>query len=121
MTLEPDLFVYRATVLRWIDGDTAELRIDLGLRIYHIERIRLVGPEGRYFDAWEKRGEERQRGLAAWDYARDFAPEGSEVLIRTYRDRKGKFGRYLAEVRHRETGADLATHMVGAGHGEWGS
>lgn len=121
MTAEPDLFVYRAKVLRWIDGDTCELQIDLGLRMFHVERIRLVGPDGRYFDAWEKRGEERPRGIAAWDYARDFAPEGSWVLLRTYMDRKGKYGRWLAQVLQPDTGADLASYMVGAGHGEWGN
>lgn len=119
--VSPDLYTYRAQVVRWIDGDTAELRIDLGLRIFHQERIRLVGPAGRYFDAWEKRGEERERGLEAWDFARDFASEGSSVLLRTHRDRKGKYGRWLAQVIHADTGDDLATHMVAAGHGEWGS
>lgn len=116
----PDLYIYSASVLRWVDGDTVDVAVDLGFRIAWRIRLRLVGPDGRYFDAWETKGSERERGILAWDFARDFAPEGSTVHIRTYKDSQGKYGRWLAQVLHADTGDDLAQHMVAAGHGEWG-
>ena len=37
-------------------------------------------------------------GLLAKDYVMQMVPEGSELLIRTHMDRKGKFGRILGEL-----------------------
>jgi len=110
---------YDALVVRVVDGDTFDVTIDLGLHVRLTDRIRVVGPDGRHFDAWEKRGEDRARGIEAWEYARTFAPEGANVLLRTHKDRQGKYGRWLAQVIHADTGYDLATMMVAAGHGSW--
>lgn len=119
--MTPDLYIRRAEVLRWVDGDTVDLRVDQGRHMTLVDRHRLVGPDGRPFDAWEKRGDEREKGLSAWEFARDWAREGTTVYVRTFKDRRGSFGRWLAQLIHVETGDDLATHMVAAGHGEWGN
>ena len=37
-------------------------------------------------------------GLLAKDYVIQMVPEGSELLIRTHMNRKGKFGRVLGEL-----------------------
>lgn len=84
-------YTYKAIVLRWVDGDTVDVQLDLGLGIYRKERLRLEG-----IDAWETRGEERPQGLIATEFVKALAPEGSDVIIQT--EKTGKYGRYIARV-----------------------
>ena len=88
---------YKATILRWLDGDTVELLLDLGLRV-HVEskfRLgRLNAPETKMY-----RGvtlEEKQRGLALTDMLKSKVPEETEVLVTV--TKKGKYGRYIIEL-----------------------
>jgi len=43
------------------------------------------------------KGEERVAGKASRDYLREQIL-GKEVFIHTFKDRRGKYGRYLAEI-----------------------
>ena len=61
------------------------------------ERLRLYA-----IDAWEKRGEEREKGLEAAQYVCGKIPTGVRVLIKTFKDKTGKYGRYIAKVYYRE-------------------
>lgn len=56
------------------------------LRLYGIDTPELRGSES-----------EKQAGRAARDYLRSLI-DGKDVIIKTYRDRRGKYGRYLAEI-----------------------
>lgn len=82
-------YTYRATVVRWVDGDTAWLTIDLGFRMSATTDFRLYGintPE---------RG---QPGYAeATARANALAPAGSTVLVTTYKN-PDKYGRWLVEI-----------------------
>lgn len=87
------LYYYRAKVVSVYDGDTIHVDIDLGLNTWiRNEKIRLAR-----IDAPELRGPERPQGLAARDFLRQLILN-QNVVIQTIKDRKGKFGRYLAEV-----------------------
>lgn len=46
------LFEYGAELVRVVDGDTLDLRVDLGFRMYSVQRFRLLN-----YDAPEKKGE----------------------------------------------------------------
>jgi|TARA_B100001094_G_C18107267_1_gene759115 micrococcal nuclease len=85
-------YIYRATVEKVVDGDTVDLLVDCGFNIIRKERIRFYG-----VDAWEPRGEERERGLEAKAFVIEHCPVGSEVVVVTGKE-KGKFGRYLGEI-----------------------
>lgn len=91
------MYEYRATIVRWVDGDTVDLDIDLGFGIiYANQRVRLFG-----IDAFESRTrdlQEKQKGLAAKDFVERMAPNGTEVILRSKKDGKGKFGRILGEI-----------------------
>ena len=91
------MYEYRATIRRWVDGDTVDLDIDLGFGIvYANQRVRLFG-----IDAFESRTrdlQEKQKGLAAKDFVERMAPNGSQVILRSHKDGKGKFGRILGEI-----------------------
>ena len=62
----------------------------------HKERVRLLGidtPESRTRDKEEKRF-----GLLSKQYMKDHYPVGSMAVLRTHKDKTGKFGRILGEL-----------------------
>ena len=81
-------YEYNARVVRWIDGDTVELDVDLGLRIRFQDHFRLDGIDTP------------ERGsigyLPAKMRAAQLAPPGRSVLIQT--TKSDKYGRYLAAI-----------------------
>ena len=91
------MYTYKAKVNRVIDGDSVVLDIDLGFGTWiHNESVRLVGidaPESRTRDLVEK-----QFGNLAKERVKEILEPGKQVIIRTYKDKGGKFGRVLAEI-----------------------
>ena len=75
------------------DGDSITVDIDLGFGIIMTsKKIRLYG-----IDAPEIRGDERERGLISKDWLSKKI-EGEQIILKTYKDRTGKYGRYLADI-----------------------
>lgn len=106
------LYHYKATVQSIYDGDTIRADIDLGMNQWmKNEPLRLYG-----IDAPEVRGIEREDGLQSRDYLRSLLPIGTEIIIRTYKDKKGKYGRWVVQIYHE--GTDINTTMVTSGHAE---
>ena len=91
-----DPYVFNATVLKIIDGDTIDVDVDLGWNISVVnQRIRLYGvdcPESRTRDL-----EEKKYGLAAKAFVEKFIPLGSTALLNT--KEKGKYGRFLGDFK----------------------
>jgi len=91
--MKEHLYHYRAKVVSVYDGDTCTLNIDLGLDLMkRNEKVRLSR-----INAPEVRGEERPQGLVARDWLRERI-DGRTVWIQTLKDKKGKYGRYIAEI-----------------------
>jgi len=99
------LWWYRAQWITNYDGDTIDLLVDQGAANYHRWRIRVYG-----VDTPELRGKERSEGLVAKAVTANFLTSGEDkrtlndwldswpLYVRTIKDRKGKYGRYLAVV-----------------------
>lgn len=91
---------YKCTMLRVVDGDTVDVDIDLGFGVWmRKQRIRLYGidtPESRTRDL-----EEKKYGLAAKDFLVKWTNAG-ELVLKTHKDGKGKFGRILGELWYGE-------------------
>ena len=88
-------YIYSAQVTKVYDGDTITVDIDLGFGIiFHKQSLRLYG-----INTPELRGDEREEGLKSRDWLREQIL-GKEVIIKTYKDKKGKYGRWIAEVWH---------------------
>jgi micrococcal nuclease len=93
MYSENFLYVYKALVTKVYDGDTITCDIDLGLNVWlKDQKIRLAG-----IDAPELRGEEREEGLRVRDLLREKILD-KEVTLKTYKDKTGKYGRWIADV-----------------------
>jgi len=90
---DAELFHYTARVQSVYDGDTCRVDIDLGLGIWiRNEKLRLVR-----INAPEMTGPEKAAGTASRDFLRELI-DGKEIIIETVKDRRGKYGRYLAEI-----------------------
>ena len=91
-----DPFLYKCVIQRIVDGDTIDVNIDLGFGIWlYKERVRIAGidtPEKRTRDKVEK-----IFGLAATAKAHTLIPEDSHCIIRTRRDKAGKYGRTMGD------------------------
>tara|TARA_Y200000002_G_scaffold375607_1_gene378191 strand:- start:586 stop:987 length:402 start_codon:yes stop_codon:yes gene_type:complete len=92
------MYEYRCKILRVIDGDTADVDIDLGFGVWlHKERVRFAGidtPESRTRDKVEKK-----YGLAAKAFVQKYLPKGSSQILVTQKDGTGKFGRILGKFK----------------------
>ena len=87
------MFEYYATVLRVVDGDTIDVMVDLGMGVHRKERLRFSR-----INAWETRGVHKEKGKLAKARVAELAPVGKKIIIKTEKDKQGKFGRYLAEI-----------------------
>ena len=88
------MYIYNIELLRVVDGDTIDAKIDLGFDVWVKKRVRFSGvntPECRTKDL-----EEKAKGLAAKDRVKQLL-EGSNK-IRLISHGVGKFGRCLGEI-----------------------
>jgi len=104
------MYEYRCTIIKVVDGDTVDLDIDLGFDIIlRNQRIRVNGidtPESRTSDKVEKKF-----GLASKAKVLELLSEGSQQILRTFKDRDGgdtreKFGRILGDFLVQYQGED---------------
>ena len=87
------MYEYRAFVRKVYDGDTITVDIDLGFGIWvKKQKLRLYG-----IDTPEVRGESRPEGLKSRDALIDRVLN-KEIKIKTQKDKKGKYGRWLATI-----------------------
>ena len=88
------MYTYKAKLDRVIDGDTIDVKIDLGFDINVKKRVRFSGintPESRTRDL-----EEKKLGLAAKDRVKAILAENETFTINS--KEIGKFGRVLGEI-----------------------
>ena len=89
------MYRYGAKLLRVVDGDTADVMIDLGFDTWVKARLRFKG-----VDTWEKRTRdkaEKVKGLAASAFTKKYLEmNDGKFTIQSYG--KGKYGRVLAEI-----------------------
>ncbi len=110
---DAELFHYIARVQSVYDGDTCRVDIDLGLGIWlRNEKLRLVR-----INAPEMTGSDKALGVASRDFLRGLI-DGKKIIIETVKDRRGKYGRYLAEIwiQQEECWINVNDALVAAGH-----
>tara|TARA_R100001129_G_scaffold125561_1_gene87933 strand:- start:1771 stop:2187 length:417 start_codon:yes stop_codon:yes gene_type:complete len=90
------MYEYNCTIDRVVDGDTVDVTIDLGFKIFHKARVRMYGidtPESRTRDL-----DEKARGMLSKSFLQDTLTQSNNIIIKTQKDAKGKFGRILGEL-----------------------
>ena len=91
-TMNP--FIYKAKVIKIVDGDTIDVMLDMGFSSFQKGRVRLLGidtPESRTRDKVEKK-----YGLAAKQFLVDWVEKYPYILVES--SKKGKFGRILGRL-----------------------
>lgn len=103
-----DEYVRRAKILQITDGDTVVLSTDLGCEIFVTMKCRLSG-----INAPEKNV---QAGKDAKKFIESLLSVGDEITIKTYKDEKEKYGRYLAVLFIPTSTISVNQQMIDAGH-----
>tara|TARA_R100000458_G_scaffold56757_1_gene62022 strand:+ start:1173 stop:1541 length:369 start_codon:yes stop_codon:yes gene_type:complete len=88
------MYTYNIELLKIIDGDTIDAKIDLGFDVSIKKRVRFSGvntPECRTKDL-----EEKAKGLAAKDRVKQLLEGSKTIQLTSYG--VGKFGRCLGEI-----------------------
>lgn len=103
------MFTYKAEVVSVYDGDTITCDIDLGFGIImRKQKIRLYG-----INTPEIRGSQRPDGLRSRLALTDMLDRaGYTITLRTIRDGKGKFGRWLGVVFINSFDGDGTDHEI---------
>lgn len=95
------MYEYAAKVIKIVDGDTLDLQIDLGLETFVVTRVRLYGINAPDF----KEGIDLKSAATHHLASLLSLPEPGGIYqpyyaltIRTIKDKKEKYGRYLAKI-----------------------
>ena len=119
------MYEYRAIVTKIYDGDTITVAIDLGFKAWQKGmKLRLYGintPEIRL--GKKTNAKDKKRGLEAKAWLEDKIL-GKQVILRTHRDKQGKYGRWLAEVYPADTALGSTSYnaqLVNKGMAVWAS
>ncbi|MBW8034201.1 MAG: nuclease [Planctomycetes bacterium] len=100
------MYQYKAKLIRVIDGDTVDLKVDLGFKVFVEIRFRLNG-----IDTPETRGDEKEAGLAAKKFLIEALGDRD---IKVASEKTGKFGRWLGTLF--VAGSDINELMINQGH-----
>jgi len=107
-------YTYKCKVIKVVDGDTLDVVIDVGFSTNITKRLRLF-----LIDAWEIRGVEKEKGLAAKKRLQEIVDSATQVYVQTIMDSVGKYGRVLSWVWV-ETNKELSNvneTLLNEGHG----
>lgn len=95
-------------MIRVVDGDTADVVVDLGFQISIEMRVRLAGIDAPELNARGPEGEQARDHLAS------LLPAGSICYVKTEKPRD-KYGRWLAWIRPEGQSLTVNDRMVAGG------
>lgn len=105
------MYEYRAYVRKVYDGDTITVDIDLGFGVVlKNQKIRLRG-----INTPEVRGSQRAEGLKVRDLVRGRIAN-KWITIKTYKDKKGKYGRWIADIYEPGAEESINSWLLVEGH-----
>lgn len=100
------LYSYSATLVSVVDGDTYDVSLDLGLRIFTTTRLRLYG-----FNCPERFTDD---GKKATKFVQEWFDSAAKITVNTIKDKQEKYGRYLAVITN-DKGESLGDSLAAAG------
>ena len=114
------MWTYRTAVERVVDGDTLDLRIDLGFGVTLTgdeARVRLRNVDTAEIYGARKGSAEYEAGQRHTRFVEDWVAAGGDeawpFLVRTWKDdERGKYGRWLAVLQRRADDAVLNDDLI---------
>jgi len=128
MSMGPS-YEFPVVISRIVDGDTVDARIDIGFKIVYEERIRLLGLDTP--ESFTSNKKEKVLGLAAKYRIKELIASANalpkkrgkkDVVLKTSKDGKGKFGRILGEIwinSNTGDGVNVNQILIDEGHARW--
>ncbi len=115
------MYVYKATAIKVVDGDTIDCEIDLGFHIKVVKRVRLAGIDTPELNSEDARL--REDAVAARKYVTGWIGV-VPFNIKTELDRNDKYGRVLGWIYPLSAGVEdqdqsLNSVLVEAGYAQW--
>lgn len=105
------MFIYRAKLLKVIDGDTVDLEIDLGFYVKMCDRFRLYGIDTPELNSTDPA--KREAARTARDELKSILGQHKEFTVKTYK--REKFGRWLCEIFLPDREVSVNAGLVNAG------
>jgi micrococcal nuclease len=91
-----DVYTYNAKVVTVHDGDTVTLNVDMGFSLNFTDHFRLYGPDPDVAMGLNAPELNTQAGKTAQKFLESLLAQcGNQVVVRTIRDKKEKYGRYM--------------------------
>lgn len=91
-------YTYEARCLNVVDGDTVDCSVDLGFRLYHTMRLRLLRINAPELNSTIP--EQRELAKRAKEFVQT-AIVGNTIMIQT--SKSDSFGRWLAEIWYKDS------------------
>ncbi len=91
------MYTYRAKVTRVVDGDTVDVNVDLGFGVSSKQRFRLAEIDTPETYRVKKDSEEYKAGMKSKEWLESKVLE-TEIIVKTNKDKKGAYGRYIAHL-----------------------
>lgn len=109
------LFLYQGRADRVVDGDTIDMHLDLGFQIQRTVRLRLAGVDTAEIYGVPRESDEAVLGREQAAFVREWLATRSGAasadpwpfIVDTFKDRTGKYGRYVATIEAKTDGAVL--------------
>jgi micrococcal nuclease len=106
------MYNYKSVIVRWIDGDTVVLDIDLGfdmwIRNAYCRLSNIDTPETYMAQGYTQ--ELKSFGERVYEFCNDSWPPGTEmVLVSNYDDSKDKYGRIMGILLHKDSNGDFCS------------
>ena len=92
------LYTYQAKLIKVVDGDTLDLEVDLGFKVSIKIRARLQGIDTPEIWGVKKESQEYQEGMKAKQFVEDWFVRNGTCIVKTIKDKQGKYGRWIARV-----------------------
>ena len=102
------MYKYNAKIVRWVDGDTVIVDIDLGFYVTRQERIRLARIDAPELNS--KTPYQVRKAKSARAKAKKLAPEGSQVVLTTSKSSIDRYARYIGEISF--NGKNVSDYLI---------
>lgn len=108
------MYTYRAKVTRVVDGDTVDVNVDLGFGVFSKQRFRLAEIDTPETFRVKKDSEEYRAGMKSKEWLEQKV-KNQNIIVKTKKDKKGAYGRYIAHFFLEAEEKSLNQQMVELG------
>lgn len=108
---------FEAEVTKVVDGDTLDLTIFLGFDVSVNIRVRLFGIDTPEVHGVKKESKEYKKGIKASEFVHGWLDDnGSNVVVETFKQKKGKYGRWIARIYSKDESKILNEDLFTSGN-----